>query len=442
MVARDVASRSADEDASSLIALGTLRLAQGQAADARWLLMRAVALRPDLAAGHERLGDAQRRLGELPLAIASYRNALHREPTADVYCKLGNAYASGGALDDAAGAFEAALTAQSAHLAAREGLGHVRLRQGRFTDALRCFRAIAAVDATRAGVAYHTGVALQGLGDERGAAEAFHAALAREPDNPHALNNVCVALLRAGAAEQALPACDRLLARTPATRKALAYRAAALLELGQRDAAGALLDFARLILHREPAPPGYPSRAAFHAELATAILHHPTLRFEPAGKSTRGGKQTGELMPGAPGPLAALAAMIRASVAAYFDHLRGLPANHPYAAHVPARWRLATWAVVLDAHGHQGPHFHPDGFASGVYYVSVPAAVRSGCDHAGWLELGRTRDALGGCSEPLLELVQPRAGLMLMFPSYFYHRTIPFEDREPRISVAFDVLPA
>lgn len=358
------------------------------------------------------------------------------------YYKLGLTYASRGAFDDAASALETALTAQSGHLAAREALGHVRLRQARFTDALACFRAVATVDATRASVAYHTGVALQGLGDERAAGEAFRTALAIEPDNLHAHNNLCVALLRSGDPAAALAACEDFLARTP-NRKALAYRAAALLELGQRDAARAVLDFARLLVRRELAPPaGYPSQAAFHDLLATVILHHPTLRFEPAGRSTRGGKQTGELLTGAPGPLAQLGAMIRASVEAYLAHLRTLPAGHPYAAHVPARWRLATWAVVLDAHGHQGPHFHPDGFASGVYYVHVPPVVQTTRDHAGWLEFGRTHDALGGSRDPLLERVQPRAGLLAVFPSYFYHRTIPFDDRAPRISVAFDALPA
>ncbi|MCW5581951.1 MAG: hypothetical protein KIS72_11480 [Luteimonas sp.] len=37
--------------------------------------------------------------------------------------------------------------------------------------------------------------------------------------------------------------------------------------------------------------------------------------------------------------------------------------------------------------------------------------------------------------------IRPEEGTMLLFPSYFYHRTLPFEDESPRISIAFDVLP-
>jgi hypothetical protein len=30
---------------------------------------------------------------------------------------------------------------------------------------------------------------------------------------------------------------------------------------------------------------------------------------------------------------------------------------------------------------------------------------------------------------------------MLLFPSYFWHRTVPFESERERICVAFDVIP-
>ena len=31
---------------------------------------------------------------------------------------------------------------------------------------------------------------------------------------------------------------------------------------------------------------------------------------------------------------------------------------------------------------------------------------------------------------------------MFLFPSYLYHRTLPFEGAEPRMCIAFDCLPA
>ena len=40
-----------------------------------------------------------------------------------------------------------------------------------------------------------------------------------------------------------------------------------------------------------------------------------------------------------------------------------------------------------------------------------------------------------------VRLVKPKEGLLVLFPSYFYHRTIPFEGDEERVSIAFDFVP-
>jgi hypothetical protein len=37
--------------------------------------------------------------------------------------------------------------------------------------------------------------------------------------------------------------------------------------------------------------------------------------------------------------------------------------------------------------------------------------------------------------------VRPDPGKLILFPSYFYHGTIPFEDHRYRTTIAFDVVP-
>ena len=39
-----------------------------------------------------------------------------------------------------------------------------------------------------------------------------------------------------------------------------------------------------------------------------------------------------------------------------------------------------------------------------------------------------------------MKLVRPQEGTLLLFPSYFWHRTIPFDSAEQRISIAFDLI--
>jgi uncharacterized protein (TIGR02466 family) len=98
--------------------------------------------------------------------------------------------------------------------------------------------------------------------------------------------------------------------------------------------------------------------------------------------------------------------------------------------------------VVLENQGHQIPHIHPSAWMSGVYYVSVPDSVAASTEStAGWIEFGQPPDHYHGKTPPQLTLVKPQAGFLVLFPSYFYHRTIPFDAAGRRISIAFDVLP-
>ena len=60
----------------------------------------------------------------------------------------------------------------------------------------------------------------------------------------------------------------------------------------------------------------------------------------------------------------------------------------------------------------------------------------------GGFEIGRPPDILHCRNDPVIRAVQPREGMMVLFPAYLYHRTIPFKSDEKRICIAFDVVPA
>jgi hypothetical protein len=51
-------------------------------------------------------------------------------------------------------------------------------------------------------------------------------------------------------------------------------------------------------------------------------------------------------------------------------------------------------------------------------------------------ECGRIKRA-----EVIQRHVQPTPGTLVLFPSYFWHGTIPFNTTDERITVAFDVVP-
>jgi uncharacterized protein (TIGR02466 family) len=100
------------------------------------------------------------------------------------------------------------------------------------------------------------------------------------------------------------------------------------------------------------------------------------------------------------------------------------------------------WFNVLGRGGYNTPHDHPAWVWSGCYYVQVP---RSGVERSGSIEFLDSRTNVrtltvegAGCFASKF-LVQPRAGMLILFPSYLRHWVYPNESDEERISVAFNV---
>ncbi|MDH5829688.1 tetratricopeptide repeat protein [Luteimonas sp. M1R5S18] len=425
-------------------ALGTAHAQSGAFAAAATAFESIVALHPDHLPALVNLGIAQRRLGRVRDALESHRQAVAVDASSSLArFNLGCTLADAGDADAAMEALRVTLSIEPGHVAAMTRLAGLLVDQARHDEALGWYREVLRVrpDAPRAH--YNLGVALQAAGRNAEAANAFEIAIRRDPRDMDAWNNLCISLLRDGRPAAALAACEGYLRITPAHLcKPLAYKAVALLELGRRDEALAILDVDRLLLRRSlPVPAGFDSMHAFNGALARHVLAAGDLEFEPRDKATRGGRQTGELFASTDAAIAALVSAIELAIQDFVAALRASLPTHPYTQRLPQRWRLTGWAVVLDRLGHQQPHFHPDGSVSGVYYVRLPPSMHGARNDAGCLEFGRVAGAIGGRAEPLLNTMRPEEGLLLLFPSYFYHRTIPFEDSQPRISIAFDVMP-
>jgi len=136
---------------------------------------------------------------------------------------------------------------------------------------------------------------------------------------------------------------------------------------------------------------------------------------------------------------------IRGAVAAYvekrIDLLASRPHDQPMAAMKPVNPSLTGWVVSVNGNGHEEWHIHPDGWLSGIFYVDVPDLSISEAPHAGQIEFGPL--PLGASMSVAAWprwMLQPRAGDLILFPSFFAHRTWPTHLEKDRICIAFDVL--
>ncbi len=100
-----------------------------------------------------------------------------------------------------------------------------------------------------------------------------------------------------------------------------------------------------------------------------------------------------------------------------------------------------SWSCLLKPNGFHTNHIHPQGWISSAFYADVPGAVANHDTREGWFKLGESDLGLGATDVPE-RFVKPERGMLVLFPSYFWHGTVPFGGNGTRLTVAFDVVPA
>lgn len=423
--------------------LGTALRALGRRDEAIAAFKQAVALAPGHADAHYNLGHSLQTAERLEEAVGAYRQAIALQPGfAEAHSNLGNALRDLERLEEAVDAYRRAIELRPRAGQARANLGVALNELGRYREAIAALRQAIDSGAATPATHYNLGRALHEAGRLDEAAPAYREALRLRANFANAAGQLALLHLAQGAPDRAVAVCEEFLAGDAGNTLLLAYKAAALTELGRHEDARALLGIDRFVRPRRIAPPAdYADVAAFNEALAAHVLAHPTLVYAPSRHATRFGRHTGELLDEAKGPIVDLEAVIRDAVADYIAAMAE-EAGHPFPQARPRKWRLTAWAVVMDSQGHQVPHIHPSGWLSGVYYVQLPEVIAADRnDRAGWIEFGRPGDEVPVRREAEVSLLRPEAGKLILFPSYLYHRTIPFEAARQRISIAFDVLP-
>lgn len=397
----------------ALLALARLAEQRGDPAGAAEALQSALALEPESGALLLSLGHALRRAGRLGEAIERYREAVAKqEDNAEALGSLGYSLGESGRLDEAVEAYRKSLALTPDDAGMWSNLGWTLAEMKRFEDAIEACERATALDAGLPGAHYHLGLALRGTGEPARAAAAL---------------------------EQAI-AIDRRHVRATSLLGAVRE------ELGDLDAARRLFDFDRMIEGRMlDGVEGFADIAEFNRALAGHVLGHPSLMWNRPGRSTTDGSQTLDLAREEAPALRALRAEADRAVRAYLAARAAESAEGEFFFDPPEKWDLAIWGVVLGAGGHQFAHLHPSGIVSGVYYPTVPATIGDGADgNDGYLEFctASGRDEPAGLSRERRRIaLRPEEGRLVLFPSYFWHSTVPFTGPEHRMSVAFDAIP-
>ena len=257
------------------------------------------------------------------------------------------------------------------------------------------------------------------------------------------------ALLVQGELAEAAALLQRAQAARPDDQQLLALQA--VLWRASGDARyRALYDYANVVrAWTLDTPPGWTSLDSYLDDLRATLRRLHILRGHPPDQSLRGGAQT----------MGDLARHDDPVIRAFFDHAIVGPLDRHLAVlgrgadalrrRNNGRWRVhSAWSVQLRAQGFHVDHVHPDGWLSSACYIDLPDAmgdaqpgiVGDDAQRAGWIRFGAVPLPLTP-PLPAEHYVRPAPGLLLLFPSYMWHGTVPFSGTRTRLTIAFDVLP-
>ena len=252
---------------------------------------------------------------------------------------------------------------------------------------------------------------------------------------------LCAAYLGVGEAARALAESATLLAGAPDDQYLIAMQTTALRLLND-PRYELLCDYDRMVFSAFlETPAGWPDLPGFLADVASHLdtLHNPhghRLLYQ----SLRGGTETTRDLSRSEDPvIQALFRTFAEPIARYREHIGQGDDALRRRNRGPARFN-GGWSVRLRSAGYHTSHVHPRGWISSACYIQLPDSMRAGHTAEGTLSFG----APGMLTEPSLpaELsVRPETGLLVLFPSYFWHGTLPFHSDQPRLTVAFDAVP-
>jgi uncharacterized protein (TIGR02466 family) len=464
------------EDAISWFCMADMFQKQGNIDSAIQYLQKTLELKPDYAEAHHNMGVCLRLKQKPAEAIRYYENACQLGlDRAELYQNLGSAQVDVQHIDAAMQAYRKAIERNPEDIISHSNLNKLLWEQELLDDYLHSYEeALLKIPASEQ-LAMSYSIALNQQENHEQAEQVLSEALRRSPDSSelksllaytyecqdewdNALQMHAQAVASADSIANHRISYARALLACQRPKEALAHAEKASIELPFNQRAIAYLGLCWRMLDNEadafindyenfvqifdiPVPAQYSSRDEFNEQLTLVLNSLHLGKRHPPEQTLRGGTQThGDLFERKESEIQDLVSGLSECV---HEYINKLPANdeHPLLMRRSQRFDFsASWSVRLQRSGYHTMHVHPLGWISSAYYVQVPPEVSESDARGGGIKFGEP-DINIGWRGVAKRHIQPQAGRLVLFPSYMWHGTIPFESNAPRMTVAFDVEP-
>ena len=439
---REIAERSASDQAELVHLLAICLKLQRRHQEALGYLDTALTLAPASDQIQSTRALVLQHLRRFEEAIAAYRAILERSPLdLDTHLQLNELLYRQGHDQRFLDSYELA-----ARRAPRSPLPLIAkgqfLLQARNARAARdAFELALHIDADSGAALLGLGRSLEALGDLAGARTAHDKSVSVNAGAADAFTAFAGFLLRNDDSKQAFEMASRAHQLQPTDQSALAmlglcYRAIGdkrEYQLNNYDAFVQVFDL--------EAPDGYEDIQKFNLDLSQYLDGLQSDVRENFTQTLRGGTRLyDELFYNGHELVDKLCARIEDAIRRYVAEMR-VTADHPFTSRKTSAFTFSgSWSSRIAGAGYHLNHIHPSGWISSAYYVAVPDCTADPVGKQGWLKFGEPSDDFGPAFPPRIT-IPPRPGRLVLFPSYMWHGTVPYQSSQARTSIAFDVVP-
>ena len=172
-------------------------------------------------------------------------------------------------------------------------------------------------------------------------------------------------------------------------------------------------------------------------QTARTVLADSSVSYKAQGRLTNGVQTAGNIFVQGGVPKTEIENIIRAEIEKYRIKFKG--SDEGFIKNWPTSYDIQGWLVCMQSGGKLDPHMHEQGWITGSVYINVPP--KSKADSGNLVLCLGDKDGLLRAGDSHQISVDVVTGTLCLFPSSLHHYTIPFDEKEERIVLAFDVVP-
>jgi len=258
-------------------------------------------------------------------------------------------------------------------------------------------------------------------------------------DARNSQRNLLSTLIRANQAQEALTIARALRVQDPDEQYLIAIETLALRRLGD-ESYKKIADFDRYVrCYNVEAPSGYFTVHNFNATLADTLRRQHRIGAHAFDQTLHNGSQTGRNLIALKEPV--LTTFMKAADASVRDYISRLPDDSSDAVgkRKQNRYRFENLSSTrLLNEGHLPNQVHDRGWITGLYVAAYSPSEQRRFPRAGHIMLGAPNRPVLNCGPE--QWIEPREGLLVLFPSYIWHGVAPIEGAE-LLTLSFNVMP-